>query len=219
MSRLTKEEIARHKSWLTQWHEPSEVLQYLEAVNRAAGRYLFIQAGLAFLRDAWAAATLANIQEASAVRLVADEWPDFELRLGENVEPFEVTEADVPGRKRGQEYQEAENTVGPDGISVEDDPVEEWILRAEAAPIALRLAAQRKANKAYSGGVHLLIYLNISEFGIRQREIENCFQEATKAAKATFDTVWILWKATAYKVWDKGRPSNVRLTKDPESQP
>ncbi len=148
MSRLTKEEIARHKSWLTQWHEPSEVLRYLEAVNRTVGRYFLIQAGLAFLRDAWAAATLANIQKASAVRLVADEWPDFELRLGENVEPFEVTEADMPGRKRGQEYQEAEITVGPDGVIVEDDPVEEWILRAEAAPTALQLAAQRKVNKA-----------------------------------------------------------------------
>lgn len=212
MPRLTREEIERYQAWLTEWRTPVEMLKYVEEVNDAAGRYFLIQAGLAFLRDAWAAATFANIHGASEVRLVAEEWPDFELKFRDDVETFEFTEADVPGRKRGQEYQEAEDTVGPDGIYVEDDPVEDWIARAEAAPDALRIAAETKAGKAYSGDAQLLIYLNISEFGIRQEDIECCFQESTKPAKNAFDTVWILWKGAAYKVWDKGRLCDERLT-------
>ncbi len=157
--------------------------------------------------------------DASEVRLVEGEWPDFELMFDDSIEPFECTEADVPDRKRGQEYQEAEERVGQNSLYVEDDPVENWIARAETAPEALRIAAERKAGKAYASKAQLLIYLNISEFGIRQEEIEGCFLKSTKPAKDAFITVWILWKATAYKVWDKAQPSGVRLTKKPYEQP
>ena len=65
---------------MIEWRAPVEMLGYVEEVNDAAGRHFLIQAGLAFLRDAWAAATFARIRGASAVRLVDGEWPDFELK-------------------------------------------------------------------------------------------------------------------------------------------
>lgn len=218
MPRLTNEEIERHQNWLSEWHSPAEMLAYVREVNEQTGRYFLIQAGLAFLRDAWSAATFGNIRGASLIRLVDGEWPDFELRFVDSVEPFECTEADVPGRKRGQEFRAAEEQAGPDGLYLEDDPVEDWIARAETAPEALRIAAERKTSKRYSRKAHLLIYLNISEFGIRQEEIEGCFLDSTKPAKDAFYTVWILWKATAYKVWDGGRSSAERFTKTPRAE-
>ena len=215
MPRLTPEKIEQHQEWLSEWHSPTEVLAYVGDVNEFLGRYLFIQAGLAFLRDAWSSATFGHIRGASTIRLIEGEWPDAELRFNDSVEPIECTEADVPGRRRGEEYREAEDKAGPYGLYVEDDPVENWIARAETAPEALRLAAEKKVAKTYSGKTHFLIYLNISEFGIQQNEIKACFLKSTEPAKDAFETVWILWKAAVYKVWDMGKPSDVCLRKEP----
>ena len=68
------------------------------------------------------------------------------LKLGDMVETFEMTEADVPERRRGQEYKEAAKQRCP-----KDDPVENWVARADKVPEALKLAAEKKAKKGYSG--------------------------------------------------------------------
>jgi hypothetical protein len=158
---------------------------------------LFNQAGIDFLLEAQAAAEFAQSRRASMVRLVADVWPDFEIEREGTIEPFEITEADLPGRKRGREYREVNHRI-------KDDPVENWTKRADQVPAALHLAAARKAEKRYSGRAQLLIYLNISEYGIREKEIENCFSDATATAKDQFDAIWVLWKGQSYPVWNGG---------------
>ena len=86
MTRLTNNEIKRHKEWLSEWRSPAEMLEYVREVNEHTGRYFLIQAGLDFLRDAWSAATFGHLRTASKVRLIGDEWPDFELSIDDRVE-------------------------------------------------------------------------------------------------------------------------------------
>ncbi len=128
------------------------------------------------------------------IRIVPDNWPDFELLVGGRVEAFEAVEADDPERRRGVEYREC---IG----EVEDDPVEDWIARAEQAPAWLEAACRKKAGKRYSGRANLIIYLNLSEYGIRQAEVEACFPSATEAVKDAFEAAWVPWKKRAYQVW------------------
>jgi hypothetical protein len=136
--------------------------------------------------------------------------PDFEIQIGDNVEPFELTEAHEPEMKRGDEYKEAaEKAAVHGGVHAEDDPEEDWIARAHQIPGALRRASERKASKYYED-VNLLIYLNIDEWGIRHNAIVRCFPRCTAGAGLSFASVWIFWKGAAYQVWRGGcRASDV----------
>jgi len=195
MARLTKQQIGLHKEWLSNWRSPDHMLEYVDEVTNSVGSAdFFTQPGLAFLRDAWAAAKLGLARKAIAVRLVVDEWPDFEIEIDKLVEQFEYTEADIPGRKRGDEYRSASDA----GFPVEYDPVEDWEERARLIPQAIKNAVSKKIQKQYSKKVNLLIYLNIDEWGIRQREIEACFDITVGIAKDSFTNVWVLWKDRLY---------------------
>jgi len=195
MKRLTPEEIADLKKHLVEWQTPQAMHSLVEATMSSLGSTnLFNQGGLAFLRDAWIASEFGSQRNAEKVRLVPDNWPDFELQASGHLEAFEAVEADDPARRRGLEYRQ--------GIDeVEDDPVEDWIARAAQAPTWLEAACQKKAGKRYSERANLVILLNLSEYGIRQAEVEGCLKSATKTVKSAFETVWVLWKKRSYRVW------------------
>lgn len=199
MKYLDKFEKKHFLAHLAQWQTPQAMHLVVEDImNTLGSRNLFNQSGLAFLRDAWIAAEFGEMRKVKHVRLVSENWPDFELLLDHQIEAFEAVEADDPDRRRGDEYQE--NT----GI-IEDDPVEEWIFRAEQAPIWMENVCRKKVKKHYSARSNLVIYLNMSEYGIRQSEVESCFQSATEVAKDDFETIWILWKKKTYRIWPRSR--------------
>ena len=120
-------------------------------MNSMNGEDLFNQPGIEFIREGWAAATFGKAREADGVRLVAatDRWPDFEIRLNERVESWEFTEADVPGRRRGQEYRDDPLMTGDKALGL--DHTENYIARAERAPEAIRARCVAKAAKCYGG--------------------------------------------------------------------
>ncbi len=195
MNHLTRNEIDTLIERLSEWQTPCTMLAEVEAVVKTIGSSsLFNQSGLAFLRDAWIAGKIGEVRNAEKVRLVSDNWPDFELLIHSKVEAFEAVEADHPGRRRGVEYREGFDEVA-------DDPLEDWIARADQAATWLQMACQKKVEKFYGHRVNLVIYLNLSEYGIRQSEVEACFPSATEIVKDAFETVWILWKQRAYRVW------------------
>lgn len=197
MTRLTKAEVEAGSIWAHSWRSAVEMLAHAEDLMVKLGPADHLnQPGLAFVREAWAAAVFGQQRGAGAVRLVADNWPDLELRFGNVVEAYEFVEADLPGRERGREYREA----AAKGYPVEDWPVKEWVEAARIAPMALRTAAEKKAAKGYPATAGLLIYLNINEFGIRQREVEASFAEAVQPAEGRFTSVWVLWKSRCYRV-------------------
>jgi hypothetical protein len=67
------------------------------------------------------------------VRLVAkrEQWRDFEARSGAVIEHVECADADVPGRRRGDEYCEAAERTADGQLAALHDPIEDWITRAE----------------------------------------------------------------------------------------
>jgi hypothetical protein len=204
MPRLAKAELAQHRAWLSEWRAPGDVAAYVAAVNDAMGSAdFFRQGGVEFLRDAWLAAEFGRHRQSSSVRLVSEreQWPDFETRGGDVIERVECAEADIPGRRRGDEYRGVDERAVNGEPNVEDDPIEDWIARAGQVPAALAAVIATKIGKRYAGRASLLVYLNIGEFGIRQAEIEAAMTPAVAPALPYFSRVWILWKARLYGPW------------------
>ena len=187
---------------LCKWQSPADFIAMVdELMSRMGGYQFFAHTKAASERDAWVAAKLASSLSGEAVRLGPDEWPDFEIRGEGRVRQYEITEADIPGRRRGDEYKAA----GRAGSSQwEMDLVENWVARAMQAPGAIRQDAIGKANKGYPPSARLVIYLNIGEYGVRQKEIEAAMAESTSPAKDAFHEVWVLWKTQLYLLWNEG---------------
>jgi hypothetical protein len=130
--------------------------------------------------------SLSDEQKRDRARAMAG----FEAQSDGVIERVECAEADLPGRRRGDEYQRAANQ-----LAVVHDPVENWTARADQVPAALSAAIQTKVGKHYGSRASLLVYLNIGEYGIRQAEIEAAMPPAVATALLCFARVWILWKA------------------------
>ena len=204
MPRLTKAECTQHRAWLSEWRVPAVMAAYVADVIDAMGSAAFFrQGGVEFLRDAWLAAEFGQHRRSSFIRLVpaCEQWPDFETRNDEVIERVECVEADLPGRRRGDEYRVAEESEVNGKHALEHDPLEDWIARADQVPAALAAVAIKKTQKSYTGCASLLVYLNIGEFGIRQAEIEAAMKPAVATALPHFQRVWILWKAQLYGPW------------------
>jgi hypothetical protein len=121
-----------------------------------------------------------------------------------------MTEADLPDRKRGKEFREAaehERTTGKPLLT--EDRVEQWHERAALIPDAIEQAVKLKIDKRYSTAaarqLRLVILLQIHEWDIAQREVEECMAERTSMAKNVFGEVWIIWKTKLYRVWAGGQ--------------
>jgi hypothetical protein len=205
MPKLSKLELAQHRAWLSEWRTPSEAAAYATAVNDVMGSAdFFRQGGVEFLRDAWLAAEFGRHRQSTSVRLVAerDLWPDFEAQDGGGeIERVECGEADIPDRRRGDEYRVVAKRSKNGKPNFEHDPKEDWITRADHVPTALATVIANKVGKHYADRVSLLVYLNISEFDIRRAEIEAAMAPAAAPALPYFRRVWILWKAQLYGPW------------------
>lgn len=164
----------------------------------------FNQAGLEFVREAWIAGQFGEMRKAESVRLLSEERPDLALRFRDGREErYELVEADI-ARKRGDEYQRAET----ENVRISDGPASKWATATQVFEATTK-AAEKKAERAenlqrsgtpYPAGTSLLIYLNVSEYGSHEREIESTFCAAVIAARKWFSSIWILWKAQAYQV-------------------
>ena len=202
--RLTKIEIEAIRLAFVKWQTPEKLYNQFDKIADKIGTLNFFnQSGLTVLRDAYVASIFALTQNSERVRLIEDRWPDFEIENDQATNKYEIVEAFEPNRLRGEEYRLNANRVV-------FDPVENWIARAEAAPIWIEVACKKKAAKNYSEKVGLVVYLSLCEFGIRQTEVESCFGKATEILKDKFSSVWVLWNESAYLLWSNGQ--SVSLT-------
>jgi hypothetical protein len=76
--------------------------------------------------------------------------------------------------------------------------VENWIERAESIPKFLHELVCAKSRKHYSAPCWLVIYLNISEYGIRQKETEAVIEEVKARYGQVFEAISVLWKGRLY---------------------
>lgn len=123
-------------------------------MKRLYGGHVLDQPGSVW-RDAFAAGRCADQLGADAVRLGADP-PDFELRFGSRVEPYEFVEVQAPGRRRGDELKAERRKSAAERERTLRIPQEEWT-RSTVVLDALRKAVVSKSSKAYAPRTNLLI--------------------------------------------------------------
>jgi hypothetical protein len=198
---LTRQELHQARNDLQQWMMPEDMDQRVEALSAISDEYFFIQADLEFIRDAHTAADFAKARQAQRVRLYAGQRPDFELDLGGGAtQLFEITEADLPGRKRGDEYRA---TLG-EPAKWEHVEQEEMIANAAAIPGALKDVSDKKAAGGYEPSCALVVMVNIPTYGACEEEVEALMEAATQNAGAAFREVWIMWAGELYRPWPRG---------------
>ena len=211
--RLTTAQIKQYKKLLSTVNSPATMLNKVEQFIEEIGDVdFFTQPGLAFLRDAWIAAKFAKSRNASTIRLLAldSDWPDFEICVDDKLEKFEAVEALEDGRRRSKEYVDAEKLRLQGKPFATNDPISQWIKRANDIPRALEEACKKKIERNYPDAKQfgLVIYLNINEFGIRHQEVLEKFTHVTKECKSVFQSAWVLWKDVAHPVWQNGNQVN-----------
>ena len=208
---LTADELKAARADLQQWMNPDDMAARFDALKATSCDYFFIQGGLQFIRDAHIAATFAKARGASRVRLCGGERPDFEIEIGDGARLFEATEADLPDRKRGDEYRA---DLGKPKVPVGVDQ-EEIAANIAAVPGALRARAVGKAAGGYDPAWGLVILQNCATYGCDRDEIEDCFEAATQPAANAFAEVWVLWGRDAYRTWPKGGPRPPKQVDEP----
>jgi hypothetical protein len=110
LDRIPRETLEAWRAELSQWLQPdvfrSRVDELIAPLFRRG--LFFRQAGLMFLRDAWIASRVSMALSSDSVRLVSAERPDFEIAHEGQIRQFEATEADMDGRRRGDEPEQLE---------------------------------------------------------------------------------------------------------------
>jgi hypothetical protein len=194
--RIPKETLAAWTTELSEWMEVEFFRTEVERVSlQIPRRTFFRQAGLAFLRDAWIASRVACALRADTVHLISSDRPDFEILIEGKIQQFEATEADLDGRRRGDE---------PDNSAPLQDPVENWRNRFDAIPGALNRVISKKLEKNYSPETNLVIYLNLACYGAYVEEGLPILRNHTAAARHKFKRVFVLWEGFLYKFWEEG---------------
>jgi hypothetical protein len=194
----TPEEIDAACAELSKW-QPVGAFQRVEKPFRLrnANPDFFLRPGLKFLHDAYVLAKFAAKIGADQVRLAdrRDQWPDGFVRVSKRTIKVEVTSTHG-GRKLGEEYRE------PRGM--QSDTIEDWHARADSIPRYLDIAICDKVSLygARYCDCWLVVYLNIDEWGVRQREIEQVITETMTRYSDYFREISVLWKGKLYSASD-----------------
>jgi hypothetical protein len=189
---LSTAEIESARHVLSCLHDPVAFKTSVDALcARCNSKDWFNRPQLKFLHDAFVLARFAQRRKVDEVRLAEStaRWPDGFVRIGRQTHNIEVTSTHG-GRKLGEEYREVK---GPTM-----DPVENWIERADSIPQFLDKVVGGKSRKHYSAPCWLVVYLNVSEYGIRQKETESAIEEVKAHYGQAFEAISVLWKGRLY---------------------
>jgi hypothetical protein len=139
------------------------------------------------LHDAYVLAEFVGLMPVERVCLASssEQWPDGYVKLSGKTHNIEVTSTHG-GRRLGKEYREVKAPTL--------DPVSNWIARAESIPRYLDKAIDAKSRKRYGSACWLVVYLNINEYDIRQKETELVIRTIKARYAASFEAISVLWK-------------------------
>ena len=189
---LTPEEIEDARVRLAKWQPAEAFSNEVKALcNRCLSPDYFLQPKLKFLHDAYVLAKFARKRDVDAVRLTPhnEVWPDGYVKIQSNTFNVEVTSTHGD-RKLGEEYRHVKGW--------QFDPVEDWVTRANSIPKYLDEVIRNKASKNYGSPCWLVVYLNISEYDIRQIETEQVIAATKARYAAAFIDISVLWKGKLY---------------------
>lgn len=187
------------------WWKPAELLTAVDVYRQRFQCFEDMhRRDLKQLREAWAASRFANILSRDRpvfIRLESDRFPDFTLRVHEEILQFELTDAYQEGRRLSEEYRcaAARKARGLPPVIELSDPAEE----EEAAIPAIVRAIEKKAKKRYSPPPHLLVHVTFScvtdEPPITSLQ---AFQLADRWSK-DFKSCWLLWDHCIFRLWPR----------------
>ena len=200
-TRIAQQQLASWRGELRQWTDRASFRTRMERIKASVpAQTFFHQGGLQFLRDAWIGSKVADARASCEVRLCPEERPDFETRTEGVIRQYESTEADIPGRRRGQEDWTT--------TRIEADPIDDWRKRFEAIEPAVSNVVRKKLAKKYDPKVSLVIYVNLGCYGAYVREGISTLVAATRPARDAFHEILVLWEDTLYSFWKDGKPNS-----------
>jgi hypothetical protein len=178
--------------FLTDWQTPKALGRVLDGMRTSyASNRIFNDPKLnKRYRELWAGLAFCRATSSRKIRWTKDDAKnsDFEVTQRDGIIlPLQFVEADLPGRRRGDEYRRNAgkyNRIAP-------DPFTAWQTRRSAIPIALAETIKKKAAKNYPPNVGLLIFLNLETYGEWYEEIER--------EMANFRSVWVIWSGRLYR--------------------
>jgi len=180
------------RPWFEEWRSPVDFESRRREIRRAVdASFQFNRGEAKWLLEAWLISKFGRLKNLPKVKLNRSDPPDAFVQIGDSSTPIEITEILEPGRLRGLEYR-------PGAPEVEEDPVEDWVRRADQIPSALLSGIRKKTAKAYPPNTQLLVYLNIGEWGIRQRETEAAIKSILSNPTAPFSKIYILWNVKLF---------------------
>lgn len=168
------------------WQSPEQMLLNAETVRSTLGILAIHRQGQDF-REAYVASRFAQMRQADAVRLLqplSDQpTPDFAVKISSCELWFETTEADRPGRKRGDEDHRPICVPRP-------IPDKHWVL-PDDYQIQVSERALSKASKRYDRCDGLIVWSNAWPIDNQQTLTPQWRQDACRPAKHAFSEVWV----------------------------
>lgn len=179
--------ISSQSDDLFAWQTPAEMRAIAELLSQQLGWGALKRAGTAF-REAFVACRFAEHRSADAVRLLKaaqTPTPDFAIRLANEERWYETTEADRPGRTRGNE---------PPLQSIQMIPDSDWVEPEDYLGV-IQARAKRKARRAYSRCNGLIIWSNAFPIAKEHQLDRRWWETAVEPAAEAFEEVWVHFKS------------------------
>jgi len=174
--------VAKHR------HKPEELFNKYRAIRFAlSDEEFFNRPEHKRTQELWCAAHFAKAydQFLAPCTVVIDESTadtdtDFDLETVGKVFPFQVSEVQEPGRRRGDEYRQPEHLRPEHDLSKGSAFGPQWV----------REGVQKKVAKRYANAqsLNLLMYLNFPAWEQQYHDIRSACAETAK----TFASVWLL---------------------------
>lgn len=164
-----------------EWMSPEALITVTDQLNVLLGDAVMSRSGKIF-REAFIASRFARRRGASKVRLILEDdsitTPDFEIDVGGRILRFETTEADIPGRRRQDEYRRPRKV----------EPV--IFTNLDIMTERMRELAAAKAAKGYADCYGLVIYVNPPAFFFNPEMRWDNLLRGGEPAAAAFREVW-----------------------------
>lgn len=189
-------ELKKAQSELATWQATDAFVQKVAATESLLqSALLFSKSGINFLFDAMILAEFIQLRQTAEVRLAdaREDWPDGFIGERATPVPVEITEVLEPGRRRGDEYRKAEKE-GQRGDGGPDD----WRAVAGKIPAALEDGIKKKVGKNYASKPLFVVYLNMNDYGLLQKETEATIALLKARYKANFQDTCVIWKGKLY---------------------
>jgi hypothetical protein len=170
-----------------------------------------------YLEEAYIAGLFARIWHYHAnceVQLLADTFPDAQLKSSGLPFDLEIVTADSPGRRRSEEQREIVESYKRRGVVVvADSPQARRRLALDAIPRAVK----EKARRHYSMAPHLLVYSMIVQTPEASYPLFSADEmaELTEPYKANFQSIWVLSGFENVMLWPTRKILSVPLYEDP----